>query len=78
MTKEIEIQVYPHGTKVYLCIASGVVEAEIVKREINEFDFVNYGVLIPERKTPVWIKEDEVFTDFEEFIINLRGKFTKK
>ncbi len=75
MSKTLQIAMYPHGTRCYVLYKSEVVIAKIDKREVNEFDYVNYGVLVTGRKTPIWISEDAVIEDIETFISTLREKF---
>lgn len=75
---KVSIEVYPIGTTVYVVCSKEVVKAEVEKIEINEFDYPNYGVKAENRKSLIWLTEDEVFIDFEEFVLHLRNKFNKK
>jgi hypothetical protein len=70
-----DIAAYAHGTKSYVIDKNKIVVGVVVKREINEFDFVNYGLKVPERKTPIWVNEDQITDDvnvvFEKLKKNL-------
>lgn len=78
MKRMIDIAAYPQGTKTYLLYKSQIVLGHVEKREINEFDFVNYGIKIPERKTLIWITEDKITDNIDDLIVELKKEFSKK